>query len=78
MDRRIDPLCVLAGDTDNTNADWEGRESIRHIPPAVHASLVDSFDSFDRIERFGCVVILGHDISLVNHHSFSSESSDCS
>jgi N-acyl homoserine lactone hydrolase len=61
---------LLAGDTVNTYADWEGNETLRHIPPAVHTSLVDCFDSFDRIDRLGCEVVPSHDISLVSHGSF--------
>jgi N-acyl homoserine lactone hydrolase len=61
---------LVAGDTVNTYADWEGNESLRHIPPAVHTSLLDCFDSFDRIERLGCEVVPSHDISLVSHGAF--------
>jgi glyoxylase-like metal-dependent hydrolase (beta-lactamase superfamily II) len=62
---------LIAGDAVNTYADWEGNETVPHLPPGVNTSLLDCYASFEKIEHLGCEVIPSHDLSLLDHGPFA-------
>jgi glyoxylase-like metal-dependent hydrolase (beta-lactamase superfamily II) len=52
---------LIAGDTIDTHANWEGDERLSHIPSGSYTNLTDYMDSFAKIEALGADVIPSHD-----------------
>ncbi|MEU7814323.1 N-acyl homoserine lactonase family protein [Pseudonocardia sp. NPDC049154] len=56
---------LLAGDTIDTRANWEGDAKARHIPSGSFTDLAAYMDSFTRIERLGAEVVPSHDAAVL-------------
>jgi len=52
---------LIAGDTLDLYANWEGTSSVRHIPSGIHTDLFEYTESFAKIEDLDCEVIPSHD-----------------
>jgi len=66
-DRRF----LLAGDCVNAYANWEGDDTVAHIPSGLYTNILDYADSFDKIESLDCEVIPSHDKAVIAHGVFS-------
>ncbi len=61
---------LIAGDTVDLYANWEGSPQLRHIPSSIHTDLFQYQESFDRIDELDCVVIPSHDVAVHDHGPF--------
>jgi N-acyl homoserine lactone hydrolase len=52
---------ILAGDTVPTYDNWEGNESLPHIPDGAHLDLSEYWRSFERLESTEAVILPSHD-----------------
>ncbi len=55
---------LLAGDTINLVENWEGGKGRRHIPPGNFVDVVETYRSFEKIERVADVVLASHDFRM--------------
>jgi len=61
---------LLAGDTVDLHANWEGSSRLAHIPSSIHTNLFEYYDSFAKIEDLGCTVIPSHDLGVLETETF--------
>jgi glyoxylase-like metal-dependent hydrolase (beta-lactamase superfamily II) len=61
---------LLAGDTVDTRANWEGDERLSHIPSGSFVDLTAYMRSFATIERLGATVVPSHDAEVLEKGVF--------
>ncbi|HEY4421635.1 MAG TPA: MBL fold metallo-hydrolase, partial [Pseudonocardia sp.] len=61
---------LLAGDTCDTMANWEGDDRLAHIPSGSFTNLLDYMDSFAKMDRLGAEVIPSHDPAVLEIAEF--------
>jgi glyoxylase-like metal-dependent hydrolase (beta-lactamase superfamily II) len=57
--------CLIAGDTTPLWENWEGNAQGFHIPPGIHVSLRDCYESFRKMESLADIVLPGHDLRVL-------------
>ncbi len=58
---------IIAGDTVPLYENWEGDETLEHIPSGVYQNLYNSFSSLKKLEPFGTKILPGHDEKVLEH-----------
>jgi N-acyl homoserine lactone hydrolase len=61
---------LIAGDTVDLHANWNGSPSLSHIPSSIHTNLFEYYESFQKIEDLGCTVIPSHDPAVLANETF--------
>lgn len=57
---------LLAGDTVDLHANWEGAPDLAHIPSSIQSNLFEYYESFDKIDDLKCSVIPSHDPTVLS------------
>lgn len=65
-----DERYLLAGDTCDTRANWEGDDRLAHIPSGSFTNLLDYMESFAKMDRLGAEVIPSHDPAVLELGEF--------
>ncbi|MCK4792857.1 MAG: N-acyl homoserine lactonase family protein [Desulfobacteraceae bacterium] len=61
---------AIAGDTVPLYENWEGNDTVDHLPGGVYQSLDDYYSSLKKLERYGDKILSGHDEKVLKHTSY--------
>jgi len=61
---------LIAGDTVDLHANWDGTDSLAHVPSSIYSDIFAYYESFEKIESLGCTVIPSHDPKVLQAETF--------
>ncbi|WP_019119756.1 N-acyl homoserine lactonase family protein [Brevibacillus massiliensis] len=61
---------LIASDTIGVYENWEGNQTMPHIPQGIHWSLEEYFQTFEKMEKLGAKVLPSHDMRVLEVDHF--------